>query len=124
VCLPFSASTHDTKYAAAAVLYMIADTTTHSMVIIPKCMEGRLKTWLEDMSKVASYALEEFQPNSIHHFPNSDMRFDACIRQSVFFGDFSPELKDLLTTSRSKDILGVFRPDVVNLVQALLGETL
>lgn len=92
------------------------------MVIIPKCMEGRLKTWLEDMSKVASYALEEFQPNSIHHFPNSDMRFDACIRQSVFFGNFSPELKDLLTTSRSQD--GVFRPDVLKLVQALLGETL
>ena len=41
-----------------------------------------------------------------------------------FFGDFSPELKDLLTTSRSKNSLGVFRPDVVNLVQALLGDTL
>ena len=117
---PLSAVKSDVKRAAADVLYMLGDNSTHTMVMIPKVAEDPVTNWLKDVSSIAACASAPYKANERHHFSSNKLRFEACISQSSFFGDFSPELRAMLWTSEDKT-LGIFQSDAVNVVRALLG---
>ena len=115
----------DTKRAAADVLYMLGDNSTHSMVIIPKAFEETICEWLDKIDEITSSAKDANQHAlngsvTAQTAQDLELRWRTSLGHSRFFADFSPELQKLLWTSRDKD-LGTFRADTVNVVRALLG---
>ena len=111
----------DAKRAAADVLYMLGDNSTHSMVIIPKSFENKIRAWLDEMDSIALSAEGKTpEDGTVREFLSPAKRWSECVDQLMFFAEFSPELQKLVLTSRDR-VYGIVRADTVNAIRGLFG---
>ena len=103
------AAPRDARFAAAEVLLMLGDNSTHSMNMAPLAFVPALEQWLKDISEIRA-----LDPDT-----SAVCRWRLCRDASLFFLEFSPEFHKLLLTSR--DERGMFAQDTVDAIKTTLG---